>query len=129
MKIILDTHAFLWFISGNPQLSVYARELIEDVSNERYLSIASLWEMAIKVSIGKLSLELPFTKMVSKHIAGNAIEILHISPEHLDHLKKLSFHHKDPFDRLIIAQCKNEKIPIVSKDEIFNDYDILCLWS
>lgn len=101
MKILLDTHAFLWFISGSPALSDYARRLIENFSNERLLSIASLWEMSIKASIGKLRISLPFTEFFTEHIVGNAIEILHISPEHLDNLRGLPFHHKDPFDRIV----------------------------
>jgi PIN domain nuclease of toxin-antitoxin system len=128
VKILLDTHTFLWFISGNPQLSDYARGLIEDLSNERLLSIASLWEMSIKASIGKLNLSLPFTKIVSEHITGNAIELLQIIPEHLDCLRVLPFHHRDPFDRLIIAQGQSGKIPILSKDEVFAQYDVECFW-
>lgn len=124
MKILLDTHAFIWFISGNSQLNKYAHQTISDLSNERFLSIARLWEMAIKASIGTLKLELPFTKIVSEHIVGNAIEILHIATEHLDLLKSAHFHHKDPFDRLIIFQCMNEKIPIVGKDEVLNGYGV-----
>ena len=99
MKLLLDTHTFLWFIGGNPELSSYARKLIENPENERLLSIASLWEMSIKASIGKLKLELPFTQIVTDHIDGNAIKLFHITPEHLDTLTILPFHHKDPFDR------------------------------
>ncbi len=128
MKILLDTHVFLWFISGNPKLSDYARQLIEDLSNERLLSIASLWEMSIKASIGKLRLDLPFTEIFTEHIISNAIKLLNISPKHLDNLRALPFYHKDPFDRLIIAQGQNEDIPILSKDEIFREYGIQCLW-
>ena len=85
MKLLLDTHAFLWFISGNPKLSGYARKLIENLENERLLSIASLWEMSIKASIGKLKLELPFTKIVTDHIDGNAIKLLQkLWGSHLD---------------------------------------------
>ena len=129
MKLLLDTHTFLWFIAGSSKLSDYAQQLIEDSSNERLLSIASLWEMSIKASIGKLRLELPFTEIVTLHVKKNAIKLLHISPEHLENLRSLPFHHKDPFDRLIIAQGLTEKISILSKDKVFDKYDIQCLWS
>ena len=122
MKLLLDTHTFLWFIGGNPELSSYARKLIENLENERLLSIASLWEMSIKASIGKLKLELPFTQIVTDHIDGNAIKLFHITPEHLDTLTILPFHHKDPFDRLIIVQAQSENMTIVSRDEVFDNY-------
>lgn len=97
MRLLLDTHTFLWFIDGNPKLSDYARQLIEELKNERLLSVASLWEMSIKSSLSKLKLPLPFTKLVAEHVYGNAIELLHITPDHLDVLRTLPFHHKDPF--------------------------------
>ncbi len=129
MRLLLDTHAFLWFVNGDPKLSVYARQVIENRENERLLSIASLWEMSIKVSIGKLWVDLPFTGMVADHVEGNAIKLLRIKPEHLDILMALPFHHKDPFDRLIIAQAQHENIPILSRDEIFDEYVIQRLWN
>ncbi len=129
MKLLLDTHTFLWFIDGNPKLSGYARQLIGSPANERLLSVASLWEMSIKASMGKLKLDLTFEKIVSEHIEGNAIKLLQIAPEHLDILRSLPFHHKDPFDRLIIAQGQSEKMPIVSRDKAFHEYNgIRCIW-
>jgi PIN domain nuclease of toxin-antitoxin system len=125
---LLDTHAFLWFIEGDPQLSTTAKTLINDTSNGRYLSIASLWEMSIKVSTGKLSLVMSFSELVNQHVYGNAIELLDISPAHLDELSKLPFHHKDPFDRLIIAQCLSEKIPVISIDSAFASYPVQQVW-
>lgn len=103
-------------------MDAYARLLIENAKNERFLSIASLWEMSIKASIGKLRLDITFSEMVSSHIRDNAINLLHIMPEHLDILKSLPFHHKDPFDRLIIAQSLLENMPVLSRDETFDDY-------
>lgn len=103
MRLILDTHTFLWFIEGSLNLSDTAKNLIEDERNQKFLSVANLWEMSIKVSIGKLQLKMTFTELVKQQVYGNAIELLTIKPEHLDELAKLPFHHKDPFDRLIIA--------------------------
>jgi PIN domain nuclease of toxin-antitoxin system len=128
MKLLLDTHSFLWFIEGNLNLSNTARSLIEDEENQRFLSIASLWEMAIKVSMNKLILQTAFTSLVMQQVYGNAIEVLEIIPEHLDVLAKMSFHHKDPFDRLIIAQSIAESIAVISKDREFEKYPVTLLW-
>ena len=128
MKLLLDTHTFLWFIEGSDKLSGEARRLIEDSSNTRLLSVGSLWEMSIKVSIGKLDVPLPFTRLAREHVEGNAIEQLSVEAQYLDVQRTLPFHHRDPFDRLIIAQAQEEEIPVVGKDEAFEDYDIELLW-
>ena len=128
MKLLLDTHTFLWFIAGNPNLSNTARNAIEDINNQRFISIATLWEISIKVSIRKLKIGIAFTELVEQEVYGNAIEILEISSEHLDELVKLPFHHKDPFDRLIIAQSLVEDATLISKDAAFQSYPIKLLW-
>lgn len=122
MKLLLDTHTFLWFIGGNPNLSGPARQLIEDIGNERLISIASLWEMSIKASMGKLKLNFSFPDLVETHVIGNAMKLLPVQPEHLDFVRSMSFHHKDPFDRLLIAQSLAEKMPILSRDQAFDNY-------
>lgn len=128
MKLLLDTHTFLWFIEGSLNLSDTARTLIEDQENQRLLSIASLWEMSIKVSIGKLTLGMSISELIEREVYGNAIELLEIQPEHLDELVALPFHHKDPFDRLMIAQSLAENIPLVTKDNAFERYSVNLLW-
>lgn len=128
MRLLLDTHTFLWFIGGNDDLSGYARGLIEDPGNQRFLSVASLWEMAIKKSLGRLRLELPFPQLVEREVRGNAMEVLDVRPEHLDEMVKLPFHHRDPFDRLIIAQSLSENAPVVGRDEAFDEYPVELLW-
>lgn len=128
MKILLDTHTFLWFIEGSLNLSDVARTLIEDQGNQKLLSIASLWEMSIKVSIGKLELGMSLTELVEREVYGNAVELLEIQPGHLDELAKLSFHHKDPFDRLMIAQSLAERMAIVTRDGAFRNYPVTLLW-
>lgn len=128
MRLLLDTHTFLWFIGGSDKLSGDARSLIEDPTNERLLSMASLWEMAIKASLGRLKLDLSFPEMVEREIRGNAMEVLVIRPKHLDELAKLPFHHRDPFDRLIIAQSLVEDAPIIGRDEAFESYPVRLLW-
>jgi PIN domain nuclease of toxin-antitoxin system len=128
MKLLLDTHTFLWFIGGSSNLNSTARDLIDDRSNQRFLSIASLWEISVKVSIGKLKIALDFIDLVPREVYGNAIDLLNISPEHLDELAKLPFYHKDPFDRLIIAQSLVENMTLVSKDKAFESYPVTIIW-
>ncbi|ANV83712.1 twitching motility protein PilT [Picosynechococcus sp. PCC 7003] len=128
MKLILDTHAFLWFINGSDRLSPTARELIEDPNNQRYLSIASLWELSIKVSINKLKLGMSLIDLVEREVKGNDMEVFQINPHHLEKLSQLSFYHKDPFDRLIIAQSLVEDIAIITQDFQFIQYSVRILW-
>jgi PIN domain nuclease of toxin-antitoxin system len=128
MRLLLDTHAFLWFIQGNQNLSETARNLIEDQGNQKLLSIASLWEMSIKVSIGKLDVGMTIAELLSREVYGNGFEVLAIQANHLDELTKLVFHHKDPFDRLMIAQALAERMPVVTKDVAFECYAVSLLW-
>jgi PIN domain nuclease of toxin-antitoxin system len=128
MRILLDTHAFLWFIQGSQNLSETARNLIEDQENQKLLSIASLWEISIKVSIGKLDVGMTIAQLLSREVYGNGFEVLAIQASHLDELTRLVFHHKDPFDRLIIAQALAERMPLVTRDEAFGHYAVSLLW-
>ena len=129
MKLLLDTHAFLWFIAGDSQLDDYARQLIEDLSNERYLSVVSVWEITIKSSLGRLTVPAPPSALIREHAWANAIDLLAITPEHFDMLHSLPYHHKDPFDRLLIAQAMQEGMLLVTKDQAFNAYDVQAAWS
>ncbi len=128
MKVLLDTHTFLYFISGSPDLSIVARTAIETPNNQRFLSIASLWEISIKVSIQKLQVGMSMSELIRRQVHGNAIEILQIEPHHLDQFVTLPFHHKDPFDRLMIAQSLSENMPLVTKDGAFGAYGINMIW-
>ena len=128
MRLLLDTHSFLWFISGSTNLSPTARTLIEDASNQPLLSAASLWEMAIKLSLGKLSLAQPFEVLIPQQMRLNGIKLLGIEIEHTAAVSKLPFHHRDPFDRLLIAQAMVEQMPIVSADTAFDTYPVKRLW-
>jgi PIN domain nuclease of toxin-antitoxin system len=113
MRVLLDTHTFLWFVMGSAKLSDNARTLIEDPANDKVLSVASLWEMAIKVSLGKLTLSPSFDDLIPSQLSQNGIGLLNIKVDHLSLLATLLFHHRDPFDRLLIAQAVIEKIPVV----------------
>lgn len=128
MRYLLDTHSLIWFIGGDSQLGGSARRVIDDEENQLYISIASLWEMAIKFSIGKLNLEQPFEEMFPEQLEINSIEILGITIAHLKAAASLPFHHRDPFDRLIIAQAKVDGLPIVSVDAVFDDYGVEREW-
>ena len=128
MRLLLDTHSFLWFIAGDAKLSSVAREAMEDIENEAFLSTASLWEMAIEASLGKLELARPFGQLIPEQMERNHVVSLPITVPHLEALMDLPFHHRDPFDRLIIAQAKVEGFTIASRDPVFPQYDVDVLW-
>lgn len=106
MKLLLDTHAFLWFIGGDERLSPAARALIEDGTNDVFLSVASLWEMAIKISLGRLQLAQPFEIFIPNQLSLNHIELLGVTISHVARVAVLPFYHRDPFDRLLVAQAQ-----------------------
>ncbi len=128
MKLLLDTHVFLWFIGGDKRLSPSAQVLIEDVSNDAYLSVASLWEMAIKISLGRLQLAQPFETFIPHQLSLNRIGLLGITMSHTARVAALPFHHRDPFDRLLVAQAQVEQMPLMSSDPAFDAYGITRLW-
>lgn len=126
MRQLLDTHTFLWFVMGSPKISGELRLQIEN--NDNFLSIVSVWEIAIKYGIGKLNLGLPFNDFIDQQIIPNGIQILNIQLEHLKVFADLPLHHRDPFDRLLIAQAIVEDIPIVSVDSLFSLYPVQKIW-
>ena len=128
MRALLDTSAFLWFISGSDRLSNKARNHIADFNNDLVISIASIWEIAIKTSIGKLELLSPFEQLIPVQLGKNAIEILPVELNHLSATISLEFHHRDPFDRLIIAQGITEQIPVITSDVFFSKYPVDVIW-
>lgn len=128
MKYLIDTHVFLWFVVDSDALSNEASKLIQNSANQIYVSTASLWEMAIKYSIGKLELPTSYAEFIPHQLFRNDFAILQIGTPHLHQVAELDFHHKDPFDRLIIAQAISEDIPIITKDHIFDSYAIERVW-
>jgi PIN domain nuclease of toxin-antitoxin system len=128
MRLLLDTHAFLWFIEGDSRLNVMMRTLIAEPANPVYISTASLWEMSIKISTGKLGLSQPFQILIPQQTTLNDITLLHIEIAHLNTVITLPSHHRDPFDRLIIAQAMVEGLPIASADKAFDLYAVTRLW-
>lgn len=128
MTFLLDTHALLWFLVGDAQLSTQARSVIEDENNELLFSIAGLWEIAIKTSLGKLTLSKPFEELFPQQLENNDIAVLSITVDHLRTLLDLPFHHRDPFDRLLIAQAKCDNLSLISADSALDLYGIRREW-
>jgi PIN domain nuclease of toxin-antitoxin system len=128
VNLLLDTHSFIWFVEDSPSLSAQARALIEEPTNAVFLSMASVWEMAIKVSLGKLHLSQPFDLFIPNQLLLNDITILDITVNHTLLVATLPFHHRDPFDRLLIAQSLVERMPCVSIDSVFDGYSVDRLW-
>jgi PIN domain nuclease of toxin-antitoxin system len=118
----------IWIVDEDEKLSENAKKTYLDNSNDIYLSAASLWEMAIKMSQRKLALPGTLSGFVEKHVLGNNIQILSVIPDHVFPLVKLPYHHRDPFDRLLICQCVREHLPIISNDIIFDAYKIQRIW-
>jgi PIN domain nuclease of toxin-antitoxin system len=124
VRLLLDTHTFLWFLLEDQQLSVTASDLIVDLDNDIEVSPATYWEIAIKISLRKYALPEPYEVFIEREITTNNFHILPIEPKHTAVLTTLPFHHRDPFDRLLIAQAVVEQIPIISIDSAFDAYSI-----
>ncbi len=119
MDILLDTHILLWHLSDNPKLKTEKSKIIENPENRIFFSLVSLWEIAIKTSIGKLKITQPIDSLIPKEIAVLGLRIAHIQK-----VKELLFHHRDPFDRMLIAQAMEENLTIMTDDAHFKKYDI-----
>ncbi len=132
MNLLIDTHVLLWFMAGNERLSSVARRQIESSNNEAFVSIASLWEIAIKVSLNKLTLTQPLDELFSQRLERDGFRILPIEPKDTFQVARLPFHHRDPFDRLLIAQAIVNRMPLLSGDSIFDAYlsdsDVHRIW-
>jgi PIN domain nuclease of toxin-antitoxin system len=126
MKILIDTQSFIWFVEDDKKLPAPLRVLIED-HYQPVISMACLWEMTIKMSLSKLVLSTDIATMM-KEARANGFEFLSIEPAHLVTLSTLDFIHRDPFDRLMIAQAITEKLPIITSDHIFEEYPVKRLW-
>ena len=127
-SLFLDSRAMLWFFWDDPQLSSTAKALIEDGDNRKLVSIASCWEIAIKVGLGKLDLGEPSQSFLSREITRNNFELLPISLAHATMVERLAVHHRDPFDRLLAVQAMAEGLSLVSSDSIFDQYGIVRVW-
>jgi PIN domain nuclease of toxin-antitoxin system len=128
MNLLLDTHTFLWFWWDDPQLSEPAKQAICEPTNRKLISTASCWEIAIKVSLKKLDIGGPYRGFIRQHMVRNNFELLQITDDHLARVVDLPFHHKDPFDRMLVAQALGEDIPIVTGDGQLDAYSITRIW-
>jgi len=126
--LLLDTHAFLWWVEGSPRIGRRARAAIADPDRRCFLSLASAWELAIKSSLGKLTLATPLERFIPAQIAENHFEQLPISIAHVSRVADLPFHHRDPFDRLLIAQALEEDLDVVTADTVFTRYGVHRVW-
>lgn len=126
-SVLLDTHAFLWWVSDDSRLSARARTAITDATLV-LVSVASCWEIAIKVSLGKLKLSQPVDRFLAEHLGINQFTLLPIELDHAASVATLPFHHRDPFDRLLAAQALYETLPIVSADPVFRKYKLKRVW-
>lgn len=128
MRLLLDTHTFLWFFAGDVNFGDNVRTLVEDENHEKLLSITTSWEMAIKHSKGKLALNLPLKDYLEEKLRFDDFNLLTIRLEHLAVIATLPFDHSDPFDRLLVAQARVEGIPILSRDSDLDSYPIHRIW-
>ena len=128
MRIIIDTQVLIWWTNDVSNISHHVQDIIFDLDNELWLSLASIWEMQIKISLGKLALPRSLPDIIATQIEENQIKILPIELSHIYALDRLPLHHRDPFDRLIIAQSATEKMPIASIDKAFDAYSIERIW-
>jgi len=128
MKLLLDTHAFLWLNDDVEQLSEKIKGLCSEGSHDFYLSIASAWEIQIKHQLGKLDLKVAVEQLIYKNQQENGIQLLPIELAHICHLKHLPQYHKDPFDRIIITQAIIENMNVITVDQAFSDYDVKTIW-
>jgi PIN domain nuclease of toxin-antitoxin system len=128
VTLLLDTHTFLWFCQDDPSLSALAKALLEDPGHRKLVSVATCWEIAIKAGLGKLALGEPCGTYIPNALARTLFELLPISLAHATAVESLPKHHRDPFDRLLVAQAKIETIPLVSTDLAFDAYGLTRLW-
>ena len=127
MSYLLDTHTLIWALEDNQKLSVAARKIIDDENNAIFVSMASLWEMAIKVSRGKLALSQSLEDIMGT-LEKQRVSLLSVKPAHILKLLDLPFEHNDPFDRLMIAQCLQENMTFVSNEALFLRYGVDRVW-
>jgi PIN domain nuclease of toxin-antitoxin system len=128
VRVLLDTHTFLWWANNDPSLSLAAQIVLADRNNEIFLSAATTWEMAIKAALGKLTLAQPVGSFVSAQIAQYQFQPLTITLDHTYQAENLPLHHKDPFDRLLIIQAMLDNLVILTRDPQFPQYGIPTLW-
>ena len=125
---LLDTHTFLWLATEDERLSPTARELVLDPATDLFLSVGSVWEMAVKKSLGRMELTVPLSRLVAEQLKQLRTSLLEIRREHALLVETLPFHHRDPFDRLLVAQAIEERLPLLSADSQLDAYPVERVW-
>ena len=128
MKLLLDTHAFLWWVEGAPALGRRARIAVANPDNQVFLSVASCWELAIKLSLGKLRLTQRLDRFIPEQLAVNGFSLCAVELRHVAGVADMPFHHRDPFDRLLAAQALQDQLAVVSADRVFRRYGVTVVW-
>ena len=128
MRLLLDTHTFIWWVNDSKRLSSNSYEMIIEPKNDLLLSIISIWEIQIKSQLGKLTLSAPLPEIIERQQQINKLQLLSLELNHIYTLNQLANHHRDPFDRLLIAQSIAEQLVLVSKDAIFDRYNVQRIW-
>lgn len=125
---LLDTHVFLWLASDSKRLSASSLKVINDSGSRVFISLVSIWELQIKYQLGKLQLRLPVSQLVNEQQTQNGLDLLSVTTSHIYDLQNLSDHHRDPFDRLLIAQARVEGMTLISQDAVISQYPVTILW-
>lgn len=129
MRHLLDAHSLIWALDDPSKLGKQAVAVLEDPANQLGVSVGTIWELSIKAGLGKLSLSLPYRQWVERASADLGLSVLPISLEHAERQLSLPYHHRDPFDRLLVAQCLVEGISLVSADTVFDQYEVARIWA
>jgi PIN domain nuclease of toxin-antitoxin system len=128
MKLLLDTHTLLWYFLADPQLSMTVQQMIQDLRNEPFVSVASLWEMAIKVRSGKRCVPGAFETVIIAQLQTHHFGVWSVRPEHTVAISQLALHHKDPFDRMLAVQSLGDNLPLLRVDQIFDQSGVQRIW-
>jgi len=128
MKLLADTHALIWFSENDPRLSLAAKLAMESSENQCHYSVASIWELAIKSRLGKIRMGSPLGVQFRRNLIRNGFDELAVQFDHAAYVSTMPLHHRDPFDRLLIAQAQREGMAIISQDEAFDAYKVLRIW-
>jgi len=128
MRLLLDTHTLIWMASKDDKLSEKAKALILDTDNELFLSVASIWEMSIKASLGKLMLQQPIEQIITEQVQTNGLQLINIETAHALAVSTLPWHYRDPFDRLIMAQSQLDNLTILGCDTAMDAYEVERIW-
>jgi PIN domain nuclease of toxin-antitoxin system len=126
MKVLIDTHVLLWGLQDEPKLSDRVRTLLPKA--EVWISVASLWEIIAKVQVGKLKLPTPVRDYITLKLRENGVSVLPLTFDHVRRLEELPLHHRDPFDRILIAQSLEENLPLITADALFKNYAVRLIW-